>query len=64
MLISKLVSQDDFETEWLKTGCEKMREPLRYYRKLWEWCYICQGFLERGLLAPDKEGLGFGVGKE
>jgi SAM-dependent methyltransferase len=64
MLISKLVSQADIETEWFKTGCRKMRELPRYYRKLWEWCYIYQGLLERGLLAPDKEGLGFGVGKE
>jgi hypothetical protein len=64
VLLSKIVSQTDFETEWLRTGCIKLREPFRYDRKLWEWCYIYQGLLERGLLAPDKEGLGFGVGKE
>lgn len=40
MLISKIVNQADFETPWLRAGCAMMREPLRYDRKLWEWCYI------------------------
>lgn len=33
-------------------------------RKLWEWAYICQALAERGMLAPNRRGLGFAVGRE
>ena len=38
------------------------RVPL--HRKVWEWIFIIQALHERGLLAPGKRGLGFGVGTE
>jgi hypothetical protein len=43
---------------------ERMREPFRWYRKLWEHCYIAQGLHERGMLQPGRRGLGFAVGRE
>lgn len=78
MLQSKICNEKDFLTEWYLDGCEKMkvetfllkshrhlrREQFRFHRKLWEWCYIYQALLERGMLAPGKKGLGFGVGLE
>jgi hypothetical protein len=64
MLKSQICKQEDFETPWFLLACEKCKEPLRYHRKLWEFCYIYQGFLERGVLQPGKQGLGFGVGTE
>ena len=64
MLVSKLVNENDFKSDWFKNSCLKLHEPFQYHRKLWEFCYIYQGLLERGLLRPNKEGLGFGVGKE
>lgn len=64
MLVSKLVNEADFNTEWFKNTCLKLHEQSCYHRKIWEYCYIYQGLLERGLLMPGKKGLGFGVGKE
>jgi len=64
MLISKVCNEKDFSTDWFKRCCEKLKEPFRYHRKLWEYCYIYQALLERGMLQPDKWGLGFAVGKE
>jgi len=64
MLTSKLCNQDDFEKGWFREACRILREPFCYNRKVWEWCFIYQALLERGLLAPGRKGLGFGVGKE
>ncbi|AMA73253.1 MULTISPECIES: methyltransferase domain-containing protein [Aneurinibacillus] len=64
MLISQLCKEQDFETEWFKNACTQLQHPHVYHRKLWEFCYIYQGLLERGMLASGKKGLGFGVGKE
>jgi hypothetical protein len=44
--------------------CERLREPLRLHRKLWEFVYIAQVLAERGALAPGARGVGFGVGRE
>jgi SAM-dependent methyltransferase len=38
--------------------------PQMLHRKMWEWLYICQALSERGMLAPGRRGLGFGVGRE
>lgn len=50
--------------DWFKNSCIKLKEPFKYHRKLWEYCYIYQSLLERGMLQPGKAGLGFAVGKE
>src|SRR5262245_17988237 len=34
------------------------------HRKDWEHAFIAQALAERGMLAPGRRGLGFGVGKE
>jgi hypothetical protein len=34
------------------------------HRKQWEFAFVAQALSERGLLAPGKRGLGFGVGRE
>ena len=44
--------------------CDRLHEPPKYHRKLWEYVYICQVLHERGMLAPGMRGVGFGVGKE
>lgn len=64
MLISQICKEKDFETEWFISACDKLKEKLRYHRKLWEWCYIYQVLLERNMLDSGKRGLGFGVGQE
>ncbi len=38
--------------------------PTLHHRKLWEWIYIAQALDERGMLAPGRRGLCFGVGNE
>ena len=44
---------------------EEFKEaPSRPHRKLWEYSYIAQALHERGMLAPGRRGLGFGVGRE
>jgi SAM-dependent methyltransferase len=64
MLHSQLCKEQDFAADWFKNACIKMQHPHMYHRKLWEFCYIYQGLLERGMLTPGKKGLGFGVGTE
>lgn len=44
--------------------CAAIGEPVRLHRKQWEFCYILQALETRGMLAPGKRGLGFGVGRE
>jgi SAM-dependent methyltransferase len=34
------------------------------HRKMWEWLFIAEALRERGMLAPGRTGLGFGVGHE
>jgi hypothetical protein len=34
------------------------------HRKMWEWLFIAEALRERGMLAPGRSGLGFGVGQE
>ncbi len=34
------------------------------HRKLWEWLFIIQALDERGMLAPGRRGIGFGVGQD
>jgi hypothetical protein len=38
--------------------------PVLTHRKLWEWLFIIQALSERGMLAPGKRGIGFGVGQD
>lgn len=64
MLKSQLCKESDFRQEWYQNCLIKIKEPFKYHRKQWEYCYIYQTLLERGLLMPGKRGLGFGVGKE
>jgi hypothetical protein len=44
-------------------GAEDRREVL-LHRKMWEWLFIAEALHERGMLAPGRRGLGFGVGQE
>jgi SAM-dependent methyltransferase len=52
---------DRLRPAWDGEGSGKSH-PL--HRKLWEWIFIAQALSERGMLAPGRRGLGFGVGQE
>lgn len=41
-----------------------LNSPVALHRKYWEWVYIVHTALDRGLAAPGKRALGFGVGQE
>lgn len=60
----KLCTQSDFESEWLSYWCQEIRTVPFYHRKIWEFCFICQALFAEGMLAPGREGLGFGCGEE
>jgi len=64
MLSSQLCRETDFSAPWFHQACLKLKEEMRYHRKLWEWCYIYEALRERRMLQPFKRGLGFGVGSE
>lgn len=64
MLVSQICKQEDFEKPWFQEAYVKLKQPFTFHRKLWEYSYIYQALLERGLLVRGKKGLGFGVGKE
>jgi SAM-dependent methyltransferase len=62
--VSQACTQAQFETPEFEFWCREIREPLRYHRKYWEYCYLLQVLATRGMIAPGRRGLGFGVGKE
>jgi 2-polyprenyl-3-methyl-5-hydroxy-6-metoxy-1,4-benzoquinol methylase len=64
MLRSNFCKQEQLESEEFRQWCQRVREDYRLHRKTWEFCYIAQALHERGMLAPGKRGLGFGVGRE
>jgi 2-polyprenyl-3-methyl-5-hydroxy-6-metoxy-1,4-benzoquinol methylase len=64
LLESQLCKETDFAEPWFGQACGKIKEAMRYHRKLWEWCYIYEALRQRGMLRPFRRGLGFGVGKE
>jgi hypothetical protein len=53
-----------FEEPYFSYWAAKLGYTLSYYRKLWEFVFICQALSERGLLSDGRRGLGFGVGEE
>ena len=42
----------------------RLKEDIIYYRKQWEFVYVCQTLFEHGMLKEGKRGLVFGCGKE
>lgn len=62
--ISQLCTQAQFASPIYQVWCETMREMPRYHRKQWEFVYILQALVVRGMLEPGRCGLGFGVGRE
>jgi len=65
LLRSNVCNQAQLASETFQQWCDKTGEGRNHmHRKVWEFCYIAQALHERGLLAPGKRGLGFGVGKE
>ena len=60
---SNPIGEDFAKPEYL-AACRVMKENPYFHRKQWEFVYIYWNFKEHGVLAPQKRGLGFGVGKE
>lgn len=63
-LRSQPCRQEDFASAAYRYWCAEIKETPRFHRKQWEYVYICQALWQRGLLAADRKGLGFGVGRE
>ena len=63
-LTSCLCTAELLDSDVFRYWIAELHEPWRFHRKLWEFGYVCQALYERGLLAPDKRGLGFAVGQE
>lgn len=59
-----LCRQETFEQPYFSYWITRLHEGLRYHRKLWEYVFIAQALSERGLCAPGRRALGFGVGRE
>jgi hypothetical protein len=73
MLTSKICNASDFHSSWFLKWRSLMQAYTRYgipfggnflHRKEWEFVVILQALAERGLLAKNRRGLGFGVGRE
>lgn len=62
--VSQACSQAQFETPEFQFWCREVREPFRYHRKLWEYCFLLQVLSREGMMAPGRRGVGFGVGRE
>lgn len=63
-LTSKLCTEADFATDWLRYWCREIRTPPYYHRKIWELCFIAQVLFVRDRIKPGRRGLGFGCGEE
>lgn len=61
---SGVCTYEQLTAPWYEHWCSAMRLAPVVHRKQWEWAYIAQALDERGLLAPGRRGLGFGVGQE
>jgi SAM-dependent methyltransferase len=61
---SVLCRQVHFSLDQYRFWVLAMKERPKYLRKQWEFVYISQVLYERGMLAPGRRGLGFGVGRE
>lgn len=62
--VSQLSTSNQFLAPDFKKWCDELKEPLRFHRKLWEYCYVVQVLEKNGLLGTGRAGLGFGVGTE
>lgn len=62
--VSQACTQAQFRTPEFEFWCREIREPFRFSRKLWEYCYVLQALSTHGMIAPGRRGLGFAVGKE
>ena len=63
-LVSQLCRHATLDSAGFRGWAERIREPWRAHRKLWELAFICQALEERGMLQPGRQGLGFAVGAE
>ncbi len=61
---SVLCRQVHFSLDQYRFWVRAMKDRPKYLRKQWEFVYISQVLHERGMLAPGRRGLGFGVGRE
>jgi len=74
MLRSQLCSAESLRSPELRAWADRLRpmwasgdedsRDVMLHRKMWEWLFIAEALRERGLLAPGRTGLGFGVGQE
>ena len=74
MLRSQLCSAESLRSPALRAWSDRLRplwhtsgedrRDVMLHRKMWEWLFIAEALRERGMLAPGRRGLGFGVGQE
>ncbi len=74
LLRSQLCSAESLRSPALAVWAERLRpmwaggggdpRAVMLHRKMWEWLFVAEALHERGLLAPGRTGLGFGVGQE
>lgn len=62
--VSQACTQSQFDEDAYAFWCSQIKETPRKHRKQWEFCFILQALAKRGMLAPGRTGLGFGVGTE
>lgn len=63
-LTSKLCTQADIESDWLRFWCGQLQIVPFYSRKIWEYGFVLQALWEGGQLRSGAQGLGFAVGTE
>jgi SAM-dependent methyltransferase len=61
---STVCQQVHFTLDQYRWWTRALKDRPKFLRKQWEFVYIAQALHERGLLAPGKRGLAFGVGRE
>lgn len=63
-LVSCLATQEQLESPAFQAWAARLGRPPGANRKTWEFAFIAQALVERGLVGPGRRGLGFAVGRE
>lgn len=61
---SQLCTASQFYSPVYQHWCGLINEQPRLHRKQWEFVFIMQSLQHHGMLGSDKQGIGFGCGKE
>ncbi len=62
--VSQACTESQFHEPEFERWCDRIREPVQFHRKQWEFCFALRALEQAGMLERDSRVLGIGVGQE